>query len=86
MARRSSSDLPSRERGVPVDVLNVDRFLLGLLEGSGELVRTPVVLVFRPVSSPNIRPQEQLCARVGTISPVNATWIWGGSSAFRKKA
>ena len=65
-----SSDLPSRERGVPVDVLEKDRFLPGLLEGSGKLIRSPVVLMFRPVSFPSIRPQGQRCARVGTISPL----------------
>ena len=65
-----TSDLPNRERGVPVDVLEVDRFFSGLLEGSVKLVNSPAVLVFRPVSSPRVRPQGQRCARVGTISPL----------------
>ena len=47
-------DLPNREGGVPVDVLEINRFLPGLLEGSGMLVNSPAVLVFRPVSFPSI--------------------------------
>ena len=65
---QNSGDLPSRERGVPVDVLKIGRFIPGLLEGGGKLVRSSAVLVFRPVTSPNIRPHGQRCARVGTIS------------------
>ena len=55
---------------MPVDVLEIDRFLPGLLEGSGKLVSSPAVFVFRPVSDPRVRPQGQRCARVGAISPL----------------
>ena len=63
-------DLPNREGRVPVGVLELDRFLPGLLESSRKLVSPPAVLVFRPVSSPRLRPQGQRCARVGAISPL----------------
>ena len=53
----------------PVDVLEIDRFVSGLVEGNGMLVCSAVVLMFRPVFLPRIRPQGQPCARVGTISP-----------------
>ena len=54
---------------MPVDVLENDGFLPGLLEGSSELIRSPMVPMFRPVFFPSFGPQGQRCARVGTVSP-----------------
>ena len=51
MARKAPVTCPAGEKGVPVDVLEIDRFLPGLLQGSGKLVHSPVVIMFRPHAS-----------------------------------
>ena len=46
---QSVSILPSGEGRVAVDILEVDSFVSGLLEGCGELVCSPVTIMLRPV-------------------------------------
>ena len=55
---------------MPVGVLELDRFLPGLLDCSGKLVSPPAFPVFRPVSYPRVRPQGQRRVWVGAISPL----------------
>ena len=51
---QSISNLPSGEGRVPIDILEVDRFVSGLLEGCGELVCSPAAIMLRPVFPPGI--------------------------------
>ena len=43
-----------REGRVLIDILEVDRFVSGLLEGCGELICSPAAIMLRPVFPPGI--------------------------------
>ena len=67
---QSISNLPSGKGRVPIELLEVNRFVSGLLESCGELFCSPTAIMLRPVFPPGIRPQGQRCARVRSISPL----------------
>ena len=64
-----SGNLPGSENGVAMGGQGVECLASGLPECGSKLVRSPVIVVFRPVFLPHLGPQGQRSAWVGPISP-----------------